>query len=148
MGVTKNQLTNKRRLLAGHGSNMSQTALYIRAMAQRAEHEGERNVTLNIKDVLEILAYADSGTHKERVESKMKSAGWVNPKALRAVAVNKRPGTHIHRYRTPEHSMEVFFRGNLSAAEREQEALRVLRDEKNKANEARKEAANVQSSVS
>lgn len=123
---------------------MSQTILYIRAQAQRAEQSGERNVSLNIKDVLELLSYADAVAHAERVEHKMKPAGWVCPSSLRNVAVKRKQGTHMHRFKTPMFCLEVFYRGSLADAEAESVRLYAERDAKFKERQARKEASDVQ----
>lgn len=127
---------------------MTNLANYIRAQAQRAEQSGERNVSLNIKDVLELLSYADAAAHAERVEQKMKPAGWVCPASLRNVAVKRKTGTHMHRYKTPMFCLEVFYRGSLSDAEAESVRLHAERDRKYAERQARKEASDVPGSVS
>lgn len=127
---------------------MNMTAIHVRAAVQRAESEGARSVELNIKDMLELLPYIESGLAKERAEGRMKPAGWISPHDLKNMRREKGNHIRVSRRKSPERCMQVFHRDDLS--EMQGLSVRLVAERKNEqeAAKAKKEAANVQSSVS
>lgn len=95
--------------------SIEMTIAFVRAETQRAEHHGQKNVQLNVKDVLEILAKVESNVHHERAAKPMKRAGWVSPGAMRAMCGSKKGkrGIRLMRFKTEEFNTEVFFCDNL-----------------------------------
>lgn len=127
---------------------MNMTAVYVRAAVQRAESEGQRNVELNIKDMLELLPYIESGIAKERAEGRMKQCGWMSPHDLRKMRRDKGNHIRVSRKKSPERCMPIYYCDDLKAMELESVRLVAERIEEQKRVAALKEAANVQSTVS
>lgn len=127
---------------------MNTTATYVRAAVQRAESEGARNVELNIKDMLELLPYIESGLAKERAEGRMKPAGWVSPHDLRKMRRDKGNHIRISRKKSAERCMQVFHCDEIRDMELESVRLVAERAEEQRQAKEKKEAANVQSTVS
>lgn len=90
-----------------------QTLSFVRAEVQRAEHEGARKVTLNIKDLQELLPHVEAGMSRARTEGAMKHAGWINPMALHGIRSGAENNAKLRRFKTAAFNTEVFFRDSI-----------------------------------
>lgn len=105
--------------------SVEMTLSFVRAAVQRAEHHGNTNVEINVKDMLELLPLIESGLHKQRADRQMKRAGWTSPAGMRAMlgAQKGKRGVRMLRFKTEECNMELFFCDNLREKIAESEAL-------------------------
>lgn len=127
---------------------MNMTAVYVRAAVQRAESEGSRVVELQIADMLELLPYIESGIAKERAEGRMKPCGWMSPHDLRKMRREKGNHIRVSRKKSAERCMPIYHCDDLREMELESVRLVAERAEEQRLAKEKKEAANVQSTVS
>ena len=127
--------------------SIEMTLAFVRAAVQRAEHQGDKTVELNVLDMLELLPRVESYNHKERADKPMKRLGWVSPGSVKGMFSGKKGkrGARLLRFKTPENNMEVFYCDKLSEKIEESERLVSERDAKDaekaeKAKEAVEEA--------
>lgn len=109
--------------------SIEMTLAFVRAAVQRAEHQGDKTVELNVMDMLELLPKMESNLHHERADRKMKRLGWVSPGSVLGMfgAKRGRRGARLLRFKTPENNMEVFFCDKLSEKIKESEQLVAAR---------------------
>lgn len=109
--------------------SIEMTLAFVRASVQRAEHQGDKTVELNVMDMLELLPKVESNLHHERAEKPMKRIGWVSPGSVIGMFSAKRGkrGARLLRFKTPENNMEVFYCDNLGEKARESEQLVAAR---------------------
>lgn len=105
--------------------SIEMTLSFVRAAVQRAEHQGDKTVELNVMDMLELLPKVESNLHHERAEKPMKRIGWVSPGSVIGMFSAKRGkrGARLLRFKTPENNMEVFYCDNLGEKVKESEEL-------------------------
>lgn len=122
---------------------MRMTASYVRAMVQRAADQGHTEVLLNIKDMQELLPYIDSGVARERLEGRMRPAGWANPTELRTLNSERRKPIRLSGRKTAERCMQVYRCDEFHDMEAESQRLHARDAERRAQRQAAKEAANV-----
>lgn len=121
--------------------SIEMTLSFVRAAVQRAQHQGDKTVELNVLDLLELLPRVESYIHKERSEKPMKRLGWVSPGSVQGMFAGKKGkrGARLLRFKTPENNMEVFYCDKLSEKVRESEELVAKAAEEAKAKAEAKE---------
>ncbi|KPM67590.1 hypothetical protein HB13667_05975 [Pseudomonas putida] len=121
--------------------SIEMTLSFVRAAVQRAEHHGNTNVELNVKDMLELLPLIESGLHKQRAERQMKRAGWASPSSMQAMlgSKNGKRSVRLLRAKNAYHNLEIFFCDKLG----EKVAESVVLVAAEEAEKQRREVANV-----
>lgn len=105
---------------------MNQTLCFLLAAIQRAENEGARSLDVNIKDLREIMPFAESAMHAEKVEKKMRHLGWMKPGSVSALCNGAKRYTRISRRKDDEFNMEVFFCDSIREKQMEADAAKTF----------------------
>jgi len=95
---------------------MNMTATYVRAAVQRAQHEGHKEVTLMVDDLLEILPLIDSTIAKNTLHGPMKRCGWISPHDLMRMRKEGGKNIRMSRRKNPECCMQVYFADEIADA--------------------------------
>lgn len=107
---------------------MNPTLCFLLAAIQRAENEGARSLDVNIKDLREILPFAESAMHAEKVEKKMRHLGWMKPGSVASLCSGHKRYTRVSRRKDDEFNMEVFFCDSISDKQKEADAAKAAAD--------------------
>ncbi len=92
---------------------MNRTISHLHADMDRARQQGARSITINLLDLKEILALADSAHQRETADAAKKHAGWARPGSIMALRTGQKKLVRISKRKSEEFCVELFFGGAL-----------------------------------
>jgi len=96
----------------------NRTIQYLQAEVHRAEQCGSTGLTINIKDLAEILNLAQRAEHMTPVKRETQHAGFIHPEALAGILSGTKGSTRIHRSQKGGNVIQLLFSGNLKEIRR------------------------------
>lgn len=92
---------------------MNRTIQYLQADLARAQQQGAKTLDISTADLVELLRLAERGASEEPLLKAKKRGGWVSPSAMHALLTGKVKIIRIHRRRSDQCNMQVFYGDNL-----------------------------------
>lgn len=100
---------------------MNRTIQYLNADLARAQQQGAKTLDISVADLAEVIRLAERGASEEPLLKAKKRGGWVSPLAMHAMLNGKVNTIRVHRKRSDQWNMQMFFADSL--AEKRAEAL-------------------------
>ena len=92
---------------------MNRTIQYLNADLARAQQQGAKTLDISTADLAEVIRLAERGAAVSEVDKAKKRGGWVSASAMNALLKGKATTIRVHRKRTDQCNMQVFYGDNL-----------------------------------
>ncbi|QNJ57418.1 hypothetical protein Dolphis_112 [Pseudomonas phage Dolphis] len=93
---------------------MNRTIQYLNADLARAQQQGAKTLDISTADLAELIRLAERGASVSEVDKAKKRGGWVSPLAMHALITGKVNTIRVHRKRSDQWCVQMYFADNLT----------------------------------
>lgn len=90
-------------------ASAEETARWLRPNLQRAKDMGEREISIPLKDLDELLAYVEAVEHRVKAEYAGKHLGYADPEMMRQLLSRKRASVPVLFKKTKQYCVPIGF---------------------------------------